>query len=92
MTTSRASLASVFTGPTAMAVGPVATMVMPFRVPQGFHAGWVGAEQAPFRCEAVMCSPGVGVKADLFDGQCVPMLPADGSARICRVFKGPVRR
>ncbi len=24
--------------------GPVATIVMPFRVPYGFHAGWVGAQ------------------------------------------------
>jgi len=24
--------------------GPVATIIMPFRVPYGFHAGWVGAE------------------------------------------------
>ncbi len=23
--------------------GPVATIVMPFRVPYGFHAGWVSA-------------------------------------------------
>ena len=23
--------------------GPVATIIMPFRVPYGFHAGWVGA-------------------------------------------------
>jgi len=24
--------------------GAVATIIMPFRVPYGFHAGWVGAE------------------------------------------------
>ena len=27
-----------------IAAGPVATIVMPFRVPYGFHAGWVGAQ------------------------------------------------
>jgi carotenoid cleavage dioxygenase-like enzyme len=26
-----------------LAAGPVATIIMPFRVPYGFHAGWVGA-------------------------------------------------
>ena len=26
-----------------VAAGPVATIVMPFRVPYGFHSGWVGA-------------------------------------------------
>ena len=24
--------------------GPVATIIMPFRVPYGFHAGWVGTD------------------------------------------------
>lgn len=27
-----------------ISAGPVATIIMPFRVPYGFHAGWVGAE------------------------------------------------
>ncbi|MFT5580178.1 MAG: carotenoid cleavage dioxygenase-like enzyme, partial [Paraglaciecola psychrophila] len=26
-----------------IAAGPVATIIMPFRVPYGFHAGWVAA-------------------------------------------------
>ena len=26
--------------------GPVAAIIMPFRVPYGFHAGWVGAANA----------------------------------------------
>ena len=61
--------------------GPIAIIIMPYRMPCGFHAGWVSAEQAPFRFRPVVCVPEPGQKRTYLTGsesQCSQLMVLPG--------------
>ena len=64
-----------------IAAGPIAIIIMPYRMPYGFHAGWVSAEYAPFRFRPVMCVPEPGQKRTYLTGsesQCSQLMVLPG--------------